>query len=122
MEESTITERINEALKYRDITPKQFADRLGLHPATVYRYLNGDRIPRSNTISQMSEVLRVNPAWLLGYNVPMIEDSVPYDFTFEKDNTIHLIEKLTDDNKTILRGIIEGLLAKQERDDGESKV
>lgn len=66
-----IKDRLNEALKIRDMNPIDLARLSGISKASVSRYLSGKVIPRSNAIEKMARALHVNPAWVLGYNTPM---------------------------------------------------
>lgn len=66
-----IKDRLNEALKIRDMNPIDLARVSGISKASVSRYLSGKVIPRSNAIEKMARALHVNPAWVLGYNTPM---------------------------------------------------
>ena len=77
-----IKDRLNEALKIRDMSPIDLARASGISKASVSRYLSGKVIPRSLAIEKMARALHVNPAWVLGYNTPMQEtesDPSPFD-------------------------------------------
>lgn len=102
-----IKDRLNEALKLREMTPQQLADRSGLYFTSIYRYLNGERIPKTDSIEKMAAALRVSPSWLLGYEVPP-----DYVVTDESGELVALIEQLKPDDKAALRSIVESLLSK----------
>ncbi len=106
-----IKDRLNEALRLRDMTPRQLADKSGLYFTTIYRYLNGDRIPKTDSIEKMAEVLRVSPSWLLGYDAPMT-DKVEPDIIIKQDELTVIIEQLSDKDKDTLKAIAETLLKK----------
>ena len=106
-----IKDRLNEALKARDMTPQQLADKSGLYFTTIYRYLNGERIPKTDSIEKMAKALNVSPSWLLGYDVPM---SPSADVIVETDELKLLIEKLTPKDKETLKVIVETLVKKSE--------
>lgn len=120
-----IKDRLNEALKARDMTPQQLADKSGLYFTTIYRYLNGDRIPKTDSIEKMALALRVSPAWLLGYDVPMSPSETSVDFAVINENQelVLLIEQLPESDKQALKGIVEALLAKsKEAKDADTQV
>lgn len=106
-----IKDRLNEALRLRDMTPRQLADKSGLYFTTIYRYLNGDRIPKTDSIEKMAEVLRVSPSWLLGYDAPMTDKLEP-DIVIKQDELTVIIEQLSDKDKDTLKAIAETLLKK----------
>lgn len=104
-----IKDRLNEALKAREMTPQQLADKSGLYFTSIYRYLNGERIPKTDSIEKMATALNVSPSWLLGYDVPMSSDIV-----LETDELTLLIEKLSPQEKATLKTIVETLVRKSE--------
>ena len=120
-----IKDRLNEALKAREMTSQQLADKSGLYFTTIYRYLNGVRIPKTDSIEKMALALRVSPSWLLGYDVPMTpsEPTKTPDITYTKDELTILIEQLDAKDKEALIGIVKSLLGKsKEGDNGNTKV
>lgn len=63
-----IGERIKEARLALGYSAEQVAAFLGVSPATVYRYENGDisKLP-SKFIKPLAEYLCVSPSWLMGW-------------------------------------------------------
>lgn len=50
---------------------------LGLRSkSTIYRYLRAEMRPKISTIKCIADIYKVNPDWLMGYNVPMKMHSV----------------------------------------------
>ena len=68
-----IKDRLNEAMKLRGMNATELAQKSGLNKSSISRYLTGENVPRSIAIGKMSKALGVNPAWVLGYDVPMEE-------------------------------------------------
>lgn len=99
-----IKDRLNEALKLRGLTASDLAKRTGLNKSSVSRYLSGQSIPRSLAIGAMAEALRVSPAWVLGYDVPMESK--------ENQPTIE-VHKLTPENQARLSAYYQALLDSQ---------
>lgn len=123
-----IKDRLNEALKYRDMTPKQLADKSGLHFTAIYRYLRGDRIPKTDTIDLMAKALNVSPAWILGYEVPMLPTDPDLIVKTEEDTLVlelhRKIDKLSDEDKKKALDILNYIIAKGKEvsDNGKSEV
>lgn len=99
-----IKDRLNEALIARNMTRNELADKCGINKGTISRYLRGETIPRSLAIGRIAKALNVNPAWVLGYDVPMEGDSVPIEIN---------VELLTTTNQQKLLAYYEGLLDSQ---------
>ena len=72
-----IGERIKEARLALGYSAEQVAAFLGVSPATVYRYENGDisKLP-SKFIKPLAEYLCVSPSWLMGWNEEPPDDPV----------------------------------------------
>lgn len=106
-----IKDRLNEALHLRDITAADLSRMTGINKSSLSRYLSGESIPRSLAIGKMAEALHVNPAWVLGYDVPM-ENGTPF---------VKLeIDKLSPENQQRLFSYYEGLLASQGDNNGNA--
>ena len=63
--------RIKEALKYRDMTQSELSIKTGISDSKISSYVSGRYEPRSDGIELLAKALRVNPAWLSGFDVPM---------------------------------------------------
>lgn len=113
-----LKDRLKEALQMRGMTPKQLSDKSGLYLSTIYRYLNGERIPKTDSIEIMANVLRVSPAWLLGYEVP---PDLP-DLTLTKDdNLIVLIEQLRPTDRDAVEAIVKALIDNYKKEGNDDK-
>ena len=101
-----IKDRLNEAMQKRGITATELAKLTGLNKSSVSRYLTGENIPRSLAIGKLAQALRVNPAWILGYDVPMDEGVPPIQIN---------VEKLNDANKERLQAYYQALIDSQDK-------
>lgn len=63
--------RISELLSVMGISQTDFCKKTGLQKSALSNYLNGDREPRQNQLSKIADAYNINPAWLMGYDVPM---------------------------------------------------
>ena len=68
---STFAARLREGLFLRDMTRAELAKATGLDKSSISRYLKDEYKAKQNAVYQISKVLRVDPAWLMGYDVPM---------------------------------------------------
>lgn len=94
-----IKERLLEAMKVRQMTATELANKSGLAKSSVSRYLSGENIPRSIAIGKMATALDVSPAWILGYNLTMDGQEIP---------TVEL-ESLTPENQSRLLAYYQAL-------------
>lgn len=59
-------DRLAALLRERGLTQKELAERTGLTPAAVSRYMSGARMPREVVVAKIAKVLNVQPVDLLG--------------------------------------------------------
>lgn len=69
-----IKNRIKEALKIREMTQSELAEKANIDKGQLSSYISGKYKPRQNNIDALSLALNVNEAWLMGFNVPMERD------------------------------------------------
>ena len=64
----TAGQRMKEKRKALGLSAEFIADKLGVSPATIYRYEKGDieKIP-GNILEQISKILKTTPAYLMGW-------------------------------------------------------
>ena len=62
--------RIKEAMSDMGITQQELADKSGIGKSSISHYVNGSNEPANKSAYALAEVLNVNPAWLMGLDVP----------------------------------------------------
>lgn len=65
--------RLKEALATRKMTQKELCDLTGIPKSAMSQYVNGAFEPKQDRLEILAKALRVNEAWLMGY------DDVPRD-------------------------------------------
>ena len=71
MKPSNSKERIKELMTFYGINQTELCKRTGIQKSALSNYLSGCREPRQDQISLIADPFGVNPAWLMGYDVPM---------------------------------------------------
>ena len=61
-----VSNRLRTALQIRNLSQKQFAQKLGITEVTTSRYINGTRTPNANVIAKICYALNISSDWLLG--------------------------------------------------------
>lgn len=116
------THRLNELMEVLGISQAELAKRTGLDKSVISRYVNGQREPMQVNIMTISTAFDLDPAWLMGYDVPMRKDlsakystevaetlidikndSVLYDFITD-------YKKLTGQQQEIVRNLVKSML------------
>jgi len=63
------SERLKELMDSNNENTYTLAELLHLTPATISRYTTGDISPKITTIQVIANYFKINPAWLMGYDV-----------------------------------------------------
>lgn len=75
MKISNSSRRLRELMDIMGITQTDICAKTNLTKSVVSMYVNGKREPRQDKISQICEAYNLDPAWLMGYDVPMFKES-----------------------------------------------
>ena len=67
-------DRFAEALQIRGLKQTDISSRSGIAPGTISNYAQGKYAPKDENLRKIAAALRVNPAWLMGFDVPMNSD------------------------------------------------
>ena len=65
------TFRLNKAINLRNIKPIELSQKSGINKSKISSYMSGRYKAKQDGVYQLAEALDVNPAWLMGYDVPM---------------------------------------------------
>lgn len=66
MGDGRFAQRLNDAMRMRNMGGTELAKLVGTSPTNITCYRKGKYEPKLNTIAKMAEVLCVNPVWLMG--------------------------------------------------------
>lgn len=110
-----IRDRLQQALKIRNKTAQDVSNRTNIPKSSISQYLSGYAKPKQDRLVLISEALNINPAWLLGYDVPI--ETVESKFekikniinNFNEDDTEMIIEysQLNDNSKDFVKSIVK---------------
>lgn len=67
--------RLDKALEYREMKPADLAKASGLSESTISQYRSGYSKPKEDRLVLIANVLRVDPSWLMGLDVPMLRSA-----------------------------------------------
>lgn len=129
MKISDTTHRLKELMDILGLTQSELARRTGLDKSTISYYVNGKREPMQDNIMTISLAFNLDPAWLMGYEVPMYKRDITVDYTLvterynstvaetlnevKKDETlqkvVNLYQKLSPERKQAILNLIESM-------------
>ena len=62
--------RLEKALTANNMKPIELAEKAGISQSTISQYRSGYSKPKAKRLVKIAEILHVNPAWLMGLDVP----------------------------------------------------
>lgn len=71
MKQSDFASRLSQALESRGMKAADLSKKTKVAEGTISCYINGRYEAKQNRVQVFAEALNVNPAWLMGYDVPM---------------------------------------------------
>ena len=75
MKQSDFASRLSQALEARGMKAADLSKKTKVAEGTISCYINGRYEAKQNRVQVFAEALNVNPAWLMGYDVPMDAES-----------------------------------------------
>lgn len=66
--------RVKERMYNLDINQNELADKIGVTPAAISRYLRGARTPRVDVIVKMSRVLNCSTDYLINFGYVKLQE------------------------------------------------
>lgn len=69
--------RYQELLDYFHVDQMDMVRKTGIPKSSISMYVNGQRKPRQNKLTLIANAYGVQEAWLMGYDVPMLNDDNP---------------------------------------------
>ena len=111
MKTSNSKERIRELMQFYGINQTELCKRTGILKSALSNYLNGDREPRQDQISAIADPFNINPAWLMGYDVPMqmpasAPDPAAIDLTELESEIIRAYRNASDDTQIAVCAVL----------------
>lgn len=96
-----ISKRMTYILNLRGLRAQDLSDKTGINKASISQYVNGSHSPSNEKAQLMADVLKVNPLWLMGFDVPMLEERLM--------KCLELYSGLSEENQKIVDQMIEAL-------------
>ena len=112
MEKALLKDRLKEAMILRNLKQVVLVERGNFDKGQLSSWLSGKYKPRQINIDKLAEILNIDEAWLMGYDVPMKRKS-DEEKVVGKTQSTELTTKDTRDIKKDLDRIIEQLTSQE---------
>lgn len=106
--------RLKELLSITGDSQNEMGRKSGLTKSAISNYINGTREPRQDALLLLSKAYNVNPAWLMGLDVPMRVES-----DIESNEKLTEAEELYEKYKNAIpeiRNAVDSLLGNHAQD------
>ena len=107
----TTGERMKSRRKEIGLSAERVAEMLGVSPATIYRYENGDidKVP-GDRLAPIAQALSTTPAYLLGWSDDKKITPDEPELTEGEREWVELFRQLSDDQRQMIRGMMRGIV------------
>lgn len=79
MLEDTFANRLRKALEYNNMKPIDLSRKTNINKSLISSYLSGVCKAKQDKLDIIAQTLNVSEAWLMGYDVDMDRDWLPFD-------------------------------------------
>ena len=98
----TFANRLTLAIAIRNIKPVELSEKTGIDKSKISSYMSGRYKAKQDGVFLLSQALNVDPAWLMGYDVPMERE----DFRYASHDGID-IEGLSEEDIKEINGFVD---------------
>ena len=68
--------RLRKALTIRNMRQADLCEKTNIPKSAISHYLSGSFVPKQDRAYIIAQALDVNPAWLMGFDAPMVIDDI----------------------------------------------
>ena len=101
--------RLLEMMEYFGIKQADIVKKTGIPKGTLSLYCSGQREPRQDKLSIIAEAYSIDPAWLMGHDVPIRQLTAEEAAGLDAEIAKKMI-RLSDEKKKIVLDLIDSLL------------
>lgn len=96
----TFTNRLNTAIRIRNIKPVELSEKTGIDKSKISSYMSGRYKAKQDGVYLLAKALDVNEAWLMGCDVPMERNYVYADEWTSNEKKSKILTPLSDLQQT----------------------
>lgn len=117
----TFANRLSLALKIRDMTQQELAEKSGLGKSRISHYVCGRYEAKQDGLYQIAKALDVSEAWLMGYDCPMEREersgkkSKAEDTASTRERLFGYFDDMTEEGQELLLRMAESLHCNYEK-------
>lgn len=105
MKNPVTAKRLRQAMDEMGMKAVELSEKSGLGKSSISQYMNGSHSPSNISAGKMGKVLKVNPLWLMGFDVSKYLDTSPDDVQtfvhpeayYKDEDTRRIAQKVFDD-------------------------
>lgn len=124
-----IAKRFAYILNLRHLKQVDLVNKTGISKASINQYVKGIHCPENDRAMILSKELKVNPMWLMGFDVPMEEETVAksainWDKTINSREAklVELYGNLSPSQQTLVDNMLVALAEKQENHPASQEI
>lgn len=90
----SFAERLKAIMEERGLSNSEIAKLCDINKSNITRYLSGKYEAKQDVVYRMASRLNINPAWLMGYDVPIDAESSAVTTEDTEDDLAEYLEEL----------------------------
>lgn len=94
MKHELTAKRLQTAMSNANITAQELSNKSGVAKSSISQYVNGSHKPSNISSGKMASVLNVNPLWLMGFDVSMIDNNRNAVYSSRKGVQINVLGRV----------------------------
>lgn len=98
---SNSAERLKELMILYGLGQIDLVRDTGISKSLMSRYVSGQREPRQSNVMAICSAYNIEPAWLMGYDVPMRQTPDPQDITYYSRENAELLVAAVHEKQTL---------------------
>ena len=98
---------------------QELSEKTGVAKASISQYIHGRNVPNNITAKKLGTPFGINPAWIMGFDVPMIIQSEQNGLETDEAIIVETYRGLPEDHKKMLEkymAFLQSTLENQKRD------
>lgn len=121
MQTDSFSNRLQKALTMNNMTQTELSRKTNLDKSLISNYLKGNYKAKQDNLTIMAEILGVSEPWLMGYDVPINDEHIDQNKTFDELDILFSKHKdiLTEEDKEYMKFIIKKRMKEIDKQLGE---
>lgn len=124
MKHELTARRLQQAMNDMNISAQELSNKSGVAKASISQYVNGSHKPSNISSGKLANILKVNPLWLMGFEVSKIEEPATPTYTLspKEERLVSDFRILNEDGQDYILQTMDMVKDKYKKPEGISNL